>query len=397
MIRHNLVTRVVHWRGRFVVSLFLVLLLIYVPTQVHAQINNQKNQQKLEELRQRIEKIQTKLAQQKDKYSQLRSKLKHAEKKIGRVNCQLKSINKKLSKQQKQLNKLNQKKKDLSVALAEQKKALAGQIRASYAIGRQEYLKLLLNQQNPAVLSRTLVLYDYLNRARTERISEIAEKVTALQQLEEKIKSQNAKLNTTREKRLQQKQALERNLKKRTAVLDKLNAQIRTRKQKLAQAKTDVKQLEDLMRGLRRALADVPAKAGVRKSFRSLKGKYRLPVRGRIASRYGSRRGSTSLRWQGVIIRAKQGATVRSISYGRVAFADWLRGFGLMVIVDHGQGYMSLYGHNDSLYVEAGDWIEAGTEIASVGRSGGRKTPALYFEIRHNGKPTNPLRWVKKN
>jgi len=382
------------------ISITVSLLFVFIlsaPTQVYAEADAALQQKKLDELLSRIENIQIKLAKQKDKHSQLRSKLKKSEKKIGKVNRQLKVINKKLRKQNKQLSKLDNQKNNLNKSLDQQRKALAGQIRSSYAIGRQEYLKLLLNQQDPIVMGRTLVLYDYLNRARTERIGEIASKVAELKVVEEKINTQTAKLNVTRQKRLKQRQALQSNLKKRAVVLDALNKKIRTRKQKLAQAKTDAKQLEDLMRGLRRALADVPSNAGVRKSFRSQKGRYRLPVRGRISSRYGSKRGSTGLRWQGVVIRAKQGASVRSISHGRIAFADWLRGFGLMVIVDHGAGYMSLYGHNDSLYVETGDWIEAGEEIASVGRSGGRKKPALYFEIRHDGKPTNPLRWVKRN
>ncbi len=394
-LAHSLNVRVVTGFTSVVISLLLGLFVFMQPLLVQADTSLQ--QKKLSELRLQIEKIQAKLNKQKDQHSRLRRKLKKSEKKIGRVNRQLKTITKKLRKQQKQLSKLSTQKKSLKLSLNKQRDALAGQIRTSYAIGRQEYLKLLLNQQDPALMGRTLILYDYLNRARTEKITEIATKVTELKLVEEKINLQTAKLNSTRQKRLKQKQALELNRQKRSVVLDALNKKISTRKQKLAQAKTDAKQLEDLMQGLRRALADVPSDAGVRKSFRSQKGRFRMPVRGRISSRYGSRRGSTGLRWQGVVIRAKQGARVSSISHGRVAFADWLRGFGLLVIVDHGQGYMSLYGHNDSLYVETGDWIEAGEEIASVGRSGGRKRPALYFEIRHNGKPTNPLRWVKRN
>ncbi|NNG14001.1 MAG: peptidoglycan DD-metalloendopeptidase family protein, partial [Gammaproteobacteria bacterium] len=154
--------------------------------------------------------------------------------------------------------------------------------------------------------------------------------------------------------------------------------------------------LETLMEGLRDALADVPANAGQRKAFKSQRGRLRLPVRGKITANYGSRRKAGGFRWQGVMIRAKQGADVKAVSHGRVAFADWLRGFGLMVIVDHGDGYMSLYGHNESLYVETGDWVEAGDVVSAVGSSGGQKRAGLYFEIRANGKPTNPLRWCKR-
>jgi len=380
------------------VIIYCVGFLILVSPLQAEQLNNSELQQnKLNELRIRIDKIQAGLEKQQDKYSKLRGQLKKSEKSIGKVNRQLTLIKRKLRNQKSELTKLQSQKQLFQKDIEKQRSALGGQIRTAYAIGRQEYLKLLLNQQEPAVMGRTLVLYDYLNRARIESITKINDKVLQLASVEEKINRQTIKLKATQQKRLIKKRSLEKKQQQRTSVLNKLNNKIRTRKQRLAQAKTDAQQLEDLMQGLRRALADVPKNAGERKSFRSQKGRYRLPVKGRISSRYGSKRGKTGLRWQGVIIRARQGASVRSISHGRVAFADWLRGFGLMVIVDHGKGYMSLYGHNDSLYVETGDWIEAGEEIASVGRSGGRKKPALYFEIRHNGKPTNPLRWVKRN
>lgn len=379
------------------IFLLISFFILFSPVHAGELAEPELQQQKLNELRERIEKIQTGLSKQQDKHSKLRSQLKKSEKSIGKVNRQLIIIKRKLRNQQSELTKLQSKQQASQADLEKQRTALGGQIRTAYAIGRQEYLKLLLNQQKPTEMGRTLVLYDYLNRARIESIAKIDAKVLQLALLQEKINKQTVKLKSTRQKRLKKKRSLETNQQQRASVLNELNKKIRTRKQKLAQAKTDAQQLEDLMQGLRRALADVPKNAGVRKTFRSQKGRYRLPVKGRISSRYGSKRGKTGLRWQGVTISAKQGATVRSISHGRVAFADWLRGFGLMVIVDHSDGYMSLYGHNDSLYVETGDWIEAGEEIASVGRSGGRKKPALYFEIRHNGKPTNPLRWVKRN
>ena len=379
------------------IFLLISFFILFSPAHAGELTESELQQQKLNELREQIEKIQSGLSKQQDKHSKLRGQLKKSEKSIGKVNRQLTIIKRKLRNQQSELTKLQAKQQASEVDLEKQQVALGGQIRTAYAIGRQEYLKLLLNQQKPTEMGRTLVLYDYLNRARIESIAKIDAKVLQLALLQKKINKQTVALESTRQKRLKKKQSLEVNRQQRASVLNELNEKIRTRKQKLAQAKTDAQQLEDLMQGLRRALADVPKNAGVRETFRSQKGRYRLPVKGRISSRYGSKRGKTGLRWQGVTISAKQGATVRSISHGRVAFADWLRGFGLMVIVDHSDGYMSLYGHNDSLYVETGDWIEAGEEIASVGRSGGRKNPALYFEIRHNGKPTNPLRWVKRN
>lgn len=129
--------------------------------------------------------------------------------------------------------------------------------------------------------------------------------------------------------------------------------------------------------------------------FLTLRGRLQWPSRGKLTTRYGSARKVGKLKWQGVNIKAPEGTEVHAISHGRVAFSDWLRGFGLLTIIDHGDGYMSLYGGNQSLFKEVGDWVEAGEVIAGVGNSGGRKNSALYFEIRHNGKPTNPLKWCR--
>jgi len=383
----------------FIYSLILLACFTVASPHAHAAGASEAKLQleKLHKLRSTVEQLQRRLEKDKGKHSALRNKLRSAEKAVGRVVRKLDAVNGQLKTQKKKINTLQKQRKTLQSELAQQRRVLASQIRTAYAIGRQEYMKLLLNQKDPAVMGRTLVQYDYLNRARTEQIGVIQQDVARLANLETEIASQTAKLKDTRDKRLKQKRKLDQRRKDRSKVLKVLDRQIRTRKQKLNQAKADVKQLEDLMRGLRQALADVPINAGQRKSFRSQKGRMRMPVRGRITSRYGSKRNDGGLRWQGVMIRAKQGSEVRTVSHGRVAFADWLRGFGLMVIVDHGDGYMSLYGHNDSLFVETGDWLEPGEVIGSVGTSGGRKRPSLYFEIRHNGKPSNPLRWVRRN
>lgn len=361
-----------------------------------AQLESEEQRARLVHMRNTIKALQDKLTEQRDKHSKLRSQLRHAEKAIGGIIRQLDIIKRKLRQQKKRMQGMRSDRQTLWTDLARQRRVLAGQIRAAYTIGRQEYIKLLLNQQDPAVLGRTLVYYDYLNRARTARIVSIDESVIRLEKLEKQIKQQTARLGRTRKQRQTQKQELEKSLNDRTSVLAILDKRIRTRQQKLEQVQTDASQLERLMQGLRRALADVPANAGQRQAFKSLRGKLVLPVKGKITARYGSRR-KGGLRWQGVMIKARKGAVVSTVSHGRIAFADWLRGFGLMVIIDHGDGYMSLYGHNESLYVETGDWVEAGEVVAAVGNSGGQKRSGLYFEIRQNGKPTNPLRWCKRN
>lgn len=360
------------------------------------QIDAQRQRERLVKLKKTISEMQGTLDRDRSKHGQLGSQLRHAEKAIGGLIRQIDIIDRKLRQQKQRMKGLQGERQSLWTDLARQRRVLVGQIRTAYAMGRQEYMKLLLNQKDPSVIGRTLVYYDYLNRARTAKIGAIDTAVLKLERIEAQIQDQTARLQRTREEQLAQKKKLEKSRIERTRVLVKLDKQIKTREEKLQLYRADAKQLEQLMQGLREALADVPANAGQRQRFKSQRGSLRLPVRGTIAAKFGSPRKAGGFRWQGVMIRAKQGADVKTISHGRVAFADWLRGFGLMVIVDHGDGYMSLYGHNESLYVETGDWVEAGDVVAAVGSSGGQKRTGLYFEIRANGKPTDPLRWCKR-
>jgi septal ring factor EnvC (AmiA/AmiB activator) len=139
-------------------------------------------------------------------------------------------------------------------------------------------------------------------------------------------------------------------------------------------------------------LVDIPAEADGQQPFHSRKGKLRWPARGRLAQRFGAPR-SGGLRWRGVMIEAQEGGEVRAVSQGRIAFSDWMRGFGLLLIIDHGDGYMSLYGHNQTLYKEVGEWVDTGEVVALLGASGGRTESGLYFEMRHKGRPINPVHW----
>ncbi|WP_126452105.1 murein hydrolase activator EnvC family protein [Sulfuriflexus mobilis] len=360
------------------------------------QIEAQRQRDRLVKLKKTISEMQGTLDRDRSKHGKLGSQLRHAEKAIGGLIRQIDIIDRKLRQQKQRMKDLQGERQSLWTDLARQRRVLAGQIRTAYAMGRQEYMKLLLNQKDPSVIGRTLVYYDYLNRARTAKIGAIDTAVLKLERIEAHIQDQTARLQRTREEQLAQKKKLEKSRIERTRVLVKLDKQIKTREEKLQLYRADAKQLEQLMQGLREALADVPANAGQRQRFKSQRGRLRLPVRGTITANFGSHRKAGGFRWQGVMIRAKQGADVKTISHGRVAFADWLRGFGLMVIVDHGDGYMSLYGHNESLYVETGDWVEAGDVVAAVGSSGGQKRTGLYFEIRANGKPTDPLHWCKR-
>ena len=351
---------------------------------------------RLVELRKTIDELQKALDQERDKHHKLRKELRFAEKAISGIVRKLDLVNRKLKHQRKRVKNLGKERNALRAELAEQRRALGGQMRAAYAIGRQEYMKLLLNEEDPAVLGRTLVYYDYLNKARARRIDDIRDKVVQLAKVEKDLEKSTVALQATRNEQLEEKRKLEKNHARRKQIVDSLARQIRTREQKLGQVRADAQQLEALLQGLREALADIPAEAGQRQAFASLRGQLTLPVKGRIRASFGSRRKEGKLRWQGVLIGVREGSPVRAVSHGRIAYADWLRGFGLMVIIDHGDGYMSLYGHNQSLFVETGDWVEAGEVIAGAGRSGGQERSGVYFEIRKDGKPTNPLRWCRR-
>ena len=268
-------------------------------------------------------------------------------------------------------------------------------MRAAFVIGRQGFLKLLLDQRDPGAVSRNLRYYDYFNRARARRIHAVTKELDRIDTLRASIAHQMDALHRLQARQRQEKGSLQDQQRARGEVLAKVNARIKTRSQRLARMVDNEHRLETLLQRLRQALSDIPDTAG-NLPFRRLKGRLQWPSKGTIENRFGDSRRLGNLKWHGVLIDAGMGADVHAVYHGRVAFADWLRGFGLLIIIDHGDGYMSLYGHNQSLYKEVGDWVETGEVIASVGNSGGRNHPGLYFEIRHNGVPTNPVLWCRR-
>ena len=354
---------------------------------------------RLEALRQQIQALRSELDSHQQRKTTLQDQLRNTELRIGKVSALLKTLQRQLRRQRRKLDKLHDQRDDLQANLQTQRVALARQVRASYAIGQQEYLKILLNQQDPAAVTRTLTYYDYFHRARLARIQSIDTQLTELTKVEKDIQTETRKLEQNQREQTAEKTRLETTRGERTEVLAKLEEQIKTKGARLGALLEDQRRLQDLLN----RLADNPqiAPPGLsteqseRQAFARLRGQLSWPSHGKLSASFGKSRQVGELKWQGVLIEAPEGTDVRAISHGRVAFSDWLRGFGLLTIVDHGDGYMSLYGGNQSLYKEVGDWVETGEVIASVGNSGGRKDAALYFEIRHNGKPTNPLKWCR--
>jgi murein hydrolase activator len=271
---------------------------------------------------------------------------------------------------------------------------LGAQVRAQYAMGSQPYIKLLLNQESPAATARVLAYYRYFHKARVKRINHLRAALERLQQLDEQLVRSTRALTQLRESREREHATLEQTRARRTELLASLNRELTDRTQEIDRLKTDEQRLERLVAELKTALAEPTlVLPGPIERFGALKGRLPLPYAGRIQARFGEPKGVGALRWRGLFLSGREGQEIRAVSRGRVAYADWLRGFGLLLILDHGDGYMTLYGHNQALYRRVGDWVEAGQPIATVGNTGDAPGTGLYFEIRHNGIPHDPLQW----
>jgi len=350
-------------------------------------------QQQLEQVRSRIREVEGQLKSAKEERRDLIDSLRETEQRIGEITRRLRLLAGRLDRHGAALADLEGRRRSQQHELDTQRSILAGQVRAAYAMGRQERLKILLNQQDPAMVTRVMVYYDYLNRARAEQVRAVRRSLAQLTATEEAIRAERGKVLDLQASNLEQRQALEEARTARSKVLASLSREISSQGAQLAGLKKDEESLQRVIERLQHALIDIPAESADQLSFVSRKGKLRWPAAGRLVASFGTPRHVGGLRWDGVLIAAPEGEEVRAVHRGRVAFADWLRGFGLLLIVDHGDGYMTLYGHNQSLFKETGEWVEAGDPIASVGSSGGRTRTGLYFGIRYKGRAVNPAAW----
>lgn len=242
-------------------------------------------------------------------------------------------------------------------------------------------------------MGRALVYFNELNQARVSEINDFLANLTKKEQLQASIHKALQEQQQLLARQKQQKTSLSHDRASRKKLLARLNRDIKSQQATLDDLNSSRSRIEELLSSLGELLADIPAEPANQKPFASLKGHLPWPVRGKLAAHFGSKQKHGDLRWNGVILKTAYGTPVHAVSNGRVAFADWLQGYGFITIIDHGDGYMSLYGHNQALYKQAGDWVEAGEVIATVGDSGGQSYSGLYFEIRYQGKPVNPTKW----
>ncbi len=348
----------------------------------------------LSEVRDRIKQVALNIEQIREKKERLHSQLAEIEKNYGVIALTLKQLAEQASNTRQQLTEIRQNINKQRQNIDRHKKGLQGQIRAAHALGKSEKLKLLLNQQDPALSSRMMVYYDYFNRARLAKLEEITASLSRLNELEKEQMLQSARLQKLQEQKTVEQNALLETKQQRELFLTKLNKDQLSKQQQLNKLLESEQRLQQLIAALQKALDDYPVESGPGKPFLQKKGQLPWPIKGKLVKTFGSRRSES--RWDGVLIAADEGDDIRAISRGRVVYADWLRGYGLLVIIDHGKGYMTLYAFNQSLYKSVGDWVEAGDIIASVGNSGGRERVGLYFGIRNKGKPVDPVQWCKK-
>ncbi|MFJ4432505.1 peptidoglycan DD-metalloendopeptidase family protein [Pseudomonas sp. NPDC089395] len=404
-----------------------------------------QTQQQLDATRQDIAELKKMLGKLQEEKAGVQKDLKSTETDIGNLEKQVEALQQELKKTEGELERLDTEKKKLQSARIEQQRLIAIQARSAYQNnGREEYIKLLLNQQNPEKFARTLSYYDYLSKARTEQLRAFNETLRQLGNVEQDIGRQQEQLLSQRADLDGRRQALEAERSKRQQVLAKLNSDVKDRGLKLQAREQDQADLGKVLKTIEETLArqareaeearkkallaqqeaekrrqqqalaardeDEPPKkarttlgpivsgdgASYGGAFSAARGKLPWPVNGRLLARFGDARGSDArAKWDGVMISANPGTQVRAVHGGRVVFADWLRGAGLLVILDHGNGYLSLYGHNQSLLKSAGDIVKAGEAISTVGDSGGQDSAGLYFAIRQQGRPTDPAQWCR--
>nr|WP_312231381.1 murein hydrolase activator EnvC [Pseudomonas sp.] len=407
---------------------FILMTSLLAPAFADQKADTQKQ---LDAARADVAELKKLLEQLQQEKSGVQKQLKTTETEMGELENQVKGLREELQDSEEELKRLDQEKKKLQGARLEQQRLIGIQARAAYQGGRQEYIKLLLNQQNPEKFSRTLTYYDYLAEARMGQLTAFNETLRQLANVEKDISHHQAQLQAQKGELDSRSAQLAEVRKERQLALAKLNKDYTARDQRLKAREQEQAELGRVLKTIEETLArqareaeaqrqrelaaarekpSAPAATGKRAEsgplvssgatyggpFANAKGKLPWPVNGRLVARYGTPRGEDArTKWDGVLIGATAGSQVRAVHGGRVVFADWLRGSGLLVILDHGNGYLTLYGHNQSLLKDAGDIVKAGDPIATVGTSGGQETPALYFAIRQQGRASDPAQWCR--
>ena len=413
--------------GRLVLTTFLLGLTLNSPIALGAN-KSEKPKEKLNSIHQRIESLTKELGKTKEAHADAADALKDSEKAISETNRKLFDLQQAQKKHSESLQALQTQKSGLENTIDGQKNQLSKQMYQQYLHGQQNYLQLILEEQDPSAISRQLQYFSYISRARQALISDMQSNLGRVTKLNEETANALKEVVTLKTKQESERKNLESQKQAHSKVVEKLSSQISAQRNEIEKLKRDEKSLSQLVERLARApqpkpqkptplnqstskepsskheaestpqrpLAtneSLPSNAFDDSTFESLRGKLNLPVRGEVTNKFGNSRQDTGLTWKGLFIKSNEGNEVKSVANGRVVFADWMRGFGNLIIVDHGGGYMSLYGNNQALLRKMGDTVKGGDTIASVGNSGGNDTSGLYYELRSRSRPFDPMSW----
>ena len=366
----------------------LVMCVAFIPP-ASAQ---EAGQPTVEAVQSEIRALQQRLARQNQQLDAGQRQLRDQERAVADGTRELAAIRENRDTRRQQAERLRAQAAEVRNRLTDERQVLAEQVRMTYLSGRREMVKLLLNQESPARLGRLLVYYDYLNRARSQRIGAVSRNLEDQERLAVESEQVAAEMASLEQAQADELAALVSAREERRRVLARIEEGIRGTDDELQRLLEQERRLTQVVAEVDALVTEYPVDVAL--GFSDARGRLTWPVQGALINDYGDSRVDGQLRWNGVMVGAPQGSMVRSVHPGRVVYADWLPGLGLLVIVDHGMGYMSLYGHNEAILIESGASIGAGQPIARVGDSGGQRQSALYFEIREDGDPIDPRPWM---
>ncbi len=381
------------------------LLLVLCGLTAFNHVQAASEQKKLEQLRQRIAAMQRDMEKTSESKTEAADALRESERAISNTNRKLAGLAVQQRSADQKLTQLQSQQRQTGNNITAQQAALGKLLYQQYLGGQQEYARLLLNNQDPNQITRDLQYYSYISRSQSALLRTLRNDFSTLDKLSTATKSQLAETISLRTEQTAQKQSLQHDQRKRQQVLSKISQQLRSQRSEITRLQRNEVRLAKLVEKITRLLAQPKGKKSLRndnlpddrfdgRPFEKLKGKLAFPVKGDIINRFGTPHSDSAVLWKGVFVRAASGQAVKAIAAGQVVFADWLRGFGNLLIVDHGKGYMSLYANNETLFKQVGDVLHGGDTIAAVGNSGGNEESGLYFELRLESKPLDPLKWL---
>jgi septal ring factor EnvC (AmiA/AmiB activator) len=348
----------------------------------------------LKRLRGEIERIRGQIARDAAERDRLARSLRAAEQAATAARTELGKLRDERAVRERRRDELAGERRGREAELARTRDALAAQARSAYALGREDPLRMLLDQADPAQAGRMLAYHAFFGRARADQVARIEAAMREIERLDAEVAGEQQRIVKLEERQASEVGRLDQARAERGEVLAALTAESKARAASLQRMQREQEALERLLRELRRAAATQQFPSDPKSPFASLRGKLGWPAAGRVTARFGERRAG-ALKWDGVMIAAERGAPVRAVHRGRVVYADWLAGLGLLLIIDHGGGFLTLYGHNEQLFRAVGDVVAPGDTVAAVGDSGGRPSPGLYFEIRQAAKPVDPTPWFR--